>query len=298
MKHILFISALLITILFSANSIFGQNSDASMKTIEDSINTLSIPMIESIEYSIRKNSSDKIDALLSLALEEENSFQYSFDSLTSISIQYPQDSSFRFFTWQLMNSPDDFSYGGYVQLEDNSYIKLSDQHYNYNDAEFERGNKDHWYGGLVYKIHQFKGTEGNEYMLFGYHEKNRASKEKYLDFIYFEDNQLVFGKPLLVASKMSTNHPSEKLRHVLNYSAESRLKLNFDPQWNAIIYDHTVPMNTSSINPVLIPDGTYEGYQLKEGKWEHIEKMFHETLDEAPRPKPVLGNKQKNIFGN
>jgi hypothetical protein len=41
------------------------------------------------------------------ALKQPYSFSYRFDSLGSISILYPPDSSFRIFTWQLMR---DFTY--------------------------------------------------------------------------------------------------------------------------------------------------------------------------------------------
>ena len=48
----------------------------------------------------------------------------------------------------------------------------------------------------------------------------------------------------------------------------------------------------------MIPDGSYEGYVFEEGKWRHNAKVFHETLDEAPFPKPILTRKnRKDLFG-
>ncbi len=51
--------------------------------------------------------------------------------------------------------------------------------------------------------------------------------------------------------------------------------------------------------PVQIPDGTYEAYRLNNGKWEYVEKVFDQILDEAPRPSPVLnGRSGKDLIGN
>jgi hypothetical protein len=48
-------------------------------------------------------------------LQAENSFQYPFEQLKSVSIQYPADSSFRVFSWQLYVDQDEYRYYGAIQ---------------------------------------------------------------------------------------------------------------------------------------------------------------------------------------
>jgi hypothetical protein len=45
------------------------------------------------------------------------------------------------------------------------------------------------------------------------------------------------------------------------------------------------------------PDGTYEGFEFRNGNWKYIEKLKVEIQKSAPREKPVLNDKSKDIFG-
>ncbi|MBK9014692.1 MAG: hypothetical protein IPM82_11775 [Saprospiraceae bacterium] len=45
-------------------------------------------------------------------------------------------------------------------------------------------------------------------------------------------------------------------------------------------------------------NGTYEGYKLENGRWYWVEKFWTETMEEAPRPEPVLDSRgEKDVFG-
>ena len=45
----------------------------------------------------------------------------------------------------------------------------------------------------------------------------------------------------------------------------------------------------------------FKGFELKDGFWVHVDKVFHVIMDEPPVPHPVLdhkeGEKKKDLFG-
>ena len=91
------------------------------------------------------------------ALKTPKSFEYPFPQIERISIQYPQDSSFRIFTWQLFVGKDDYRYYGAIQLntEELKLIPLVDRSYKIENPKHQVLNNRNWYGALYYNIHQF-----------------------------------------------------------------------------------------------------------------------------------------------
>ena len=55
-----------------------------------------------------------------------------------------------------------------------------------------------------------------------------------------------------------------------------------------IIYDHLIPEDGETGKRYsYIPDGDYEGFKWKDGKWVHINKVFNFTLKDGEAPTPV-----------
>ncbi len=69
-----------------------------------------------------------------------------------------------------------------------------------------------------------------------------------------------------------------------------------------IIFDHLMSENNHQGEKyTLIPDGDYEGFTWKNGKWNYIEKVFDFKLKdgEAPVPEPLkdaAGNSNEKIL--
>lgn len=246
---------------------------------------------------------EKIKITLTETLDQPGSFQYPFDSLTSVSILAPKDNSFRIFTWQLYQDIDQYKYFGIIQvagkkptvhiLEDQSETVALE------DLPYEVLTKDAWYGALYYNIKEYKTKAGKRYLLFGADGYRFFSKRKLVDVLYFEKDQPIFGE--------ATFFPSEEdrpdlayARLVLSYSAATSIRLNYDDYLNLLIFDNVLPANNEYGEETFLPDGSYRGYELKKGRWIAVEKIFQHTWDEAPRPQPILnGRKQnKDLFGN
>ena len=64
-----------------------------------------------------------------------------------------------------------------------------------------------------------------------------------------------------------------------------------------------IPFHTACTT-TFVPDGSYQGYELKDGFWVNIPKVYDQVLEDgqAPRDFPVLDSEnanreRKNIFG-
>ena len=239
--------------------------------------------------------------MLKKALEVENSFQFKFPGTKTISIQYPADSSFRIFTWQLFVDDSTYKYFGGIQTpgKNGSFYPLNDRSDDLRDACFEALTPDNWYGALYYRITELDGREGKKYLLYGFDAYRFFEKRKVLDVLTFRDGKPVFGAPVFNRSIASARGVPE-MRLILTYSAETNISLNFDNEYGMILFDHLIPEQSPfEAGTTFVPDGSYEGFSVKNGKLEYISKVFNDSQKEAPRPVPVLDSRKgKSIFGN
>lgn len=294
-------SPLLLSFLLAYNGPVGAQAFSPEETgyfesVEDSLIALGQTLLRDSIAEHRQEAATKIKALLTEALQQKNAFQYSFPALRAISVQYPQDSTFRLFTWQLYVSENDYQYGGILQTNsaEPQLRWLEDQSGKARMPEHEVMSPDRWYGALCYNIKQVGKKGDRYYLLFGYDGYEFFRKRKIIDVLVFREGQLEFGAPVFV-------HGPGKVKHriVREYSAEVGTRLNYDDVLEMIMFDHLIGQNgPHGEGLTYYPDGSYEGYKLnRKGQWEHVEKVFDQVSEEAPRPSPVLDNRDKDIFG-
>lgn len=301
----LFILLLGMSTVFSAQAQkAGRLNPADLPKIqayEDTLALLSYIMVNDSVPENRFASCKKVITTLVEALKTKNSFKYSFNKLKSVSIQYPRDSSFRIFTWQLYVDKDEYRYYGAIQM-DEAKLKLFPMY----DRSFEiegdltqavlKPNK--WYGAVYYNLLQAENKEiGRYYLLFGYDGYSFFRKRKLIDVLTFQNGIPSFGAPVFV-HKEGYQAGRVFKRMMMEYSAETNVRLNYDENLELIIYDHLQAVNGQyGEGQVNISDGTYEGYKLEKGYWNYVEKVFHQISDEPPRPYPVLDGANKDLFG-
>ncbi len=272
-----------------------------LQLYEDTIALMSFLVVNDSLPENRFASCKKVISTLVKALKFENSFQYKFPKVTAISIQYPKDSTFRIFTWQLYVDVDEYRYYGAIQMNspDLELFPLVDRSFEVEEEEYEILTAKNWYGALYYNIHQFESPKGKRYLLFGYDAYSFFEKRKLVDVLFFREGQPVFGDPIFQTYDLRTGQEFVKNRLVKTYNAEAAFKLNFDEVYNVILFDHLIMMGgMAGQGPSYVPDGSYEGYRLDKGFWHHVPKMFHETSEEAPRDFPILDERNSgDIFG-
>ncbi len=235
------------------------------------------------------------------ALKTENSFQYPFSRVRSVSIQYAPDSTFRIFTWQLYVDTSDYRYYGAIQMNtpDLKLYPLVDRSFNFKgNVEQATFTPEEWYGALYYNIREVKGPKGKYYLLFGYDGYSFFNKRKLVDVLSFEaDGKPKFGAPVFVQE--AKDKPTRtRNRLMLEYSAEASVKLNYEETMDMIVFDHLIMQGgVYGQGASNFPDGSYEAYELKGGIWKHKEMLPVTPMDQAPRPSPVLDSRKKDILG-
>lgn len=208
------------------------------------------------------------------ALKVPNSFQYKFPRMETVSIQYPADSSFRIFTWQLKVNDADYRYYGAIQWNtpELKLVPLADRSMALENPTYSTTTPDKWYGALYYNIKSFTSGKGEKmYLLFGYDAYDVNDHRKIIDVMTITNGQVRFGAPVFVVDKSTP-----KSRIIYEYSADAGVKVNFDENHDMIVCDHL--QQIQGILPgqgkTMVPDGSYEGYKLEKGIWKYISDVF------------------------
>lgn len=235
-------------------------------------------------------------------LKSDSSYQADLKELKWLSILNSEDKSFRVITWQLKESPTSYKYFGFIQRASNpsEIIILNDESDELNDVAYTELDKDSWFGAVYYNMMPFKSKDGDVYLLFGFNGKDGYNNSKLLDVLYFSEGEPIFGQAIFNQTPEKTIRPDRHYRIKLDYAYTSIVNMNWSDDYNMIIHDHLIPLmsqNEESNEPSYVSDGSYVGYKSEDGEWKFVEKIFHQTLDEAPREMPVLDKKNKNIIG-
>jgi len=268
----------------------------SIHTYEDTLGYLSYVVVNDSLPENRFAACRKLIPTLVKALQFPNSFRYPFERLRAISILYPRDSSFRIFTWQLMVNPGEYRYYGAIQMNspELQLFPLIDRSFEVDNPEQAVLPHDRWYGALYYNIKSFESPQGPMHLLFGYDGNSLFERRKLVDVLHFREGKPFFGAPVFLNPDGA---PRTRNRILLEYAAEATIRLNYDPALDLLIFDHLIPLATEH-GPSFVPDGSYEAYRLQDGLWHYIPKVFHQTLDEAPRDFPILDQRKNiDIFG-
>jgi hypothetical protein len=269
-----------------------------LQKLEDSIAVLAKIAVQDTLVNKRLIANGQLIPLVKEVLSIPNSFNYAFTKIENLSIQQPSDGTFRIFTWQLYVNENEYKYFGYVQLNRPKppVIELFDQSSKLEDSDKEALAPDRWFGAVYYNLKEFKTKDGVKYLLFGYNANNQDEKIKLCDVLVLRGGQIKFGSPVFEVADIKGVRKQKLHRLVLNYSSDASMRLNFDPDLNAIVHDHLEKMGTKNPNMPFsyVPDGTYEAFELqKDGQWMHVDKLANTPMSEAPRPEPTLNTRSR-----
>ncbi len=247
-------------------------------------------LVNAVSPDHRERAHEEFYKDIKSVLEQEGSFEFPFDSLHWISIQYAPDKSFRFITWQLSGLANSYSYYGFYQdaaqtLELNSTVKYG------RNVEYANIDTDNWYGQLVYDIIPME----DYYFLFGFKQLDQFTKTKVAEVLRIVDGKPVFGSG--VFEDNSSKYGDAKKRIVLQYSADALVNLTYNPGLNMLVYDHLVSRmgRLPGQGPTMVPDGTYKGYKNDAGKWSYVDHLYSEISDE--KPKSGTKKESRDLFG-
>jgi hypothetical protein len=289
-------------ILFAVSSKAQKLSPADIAALqiqEDSLGYFAKNMIFDSFPENRFHCDSVFTRLLVKALKTPNSFEYPFDSVYTVSRLYSPDSSFRIFTWQLQKDESYYRQEGAIQMKTkDGSLKLfplfDASDYTSKPADSIRSNMN-WIGAIYYKIIMKEDKGKKYYTLFGYDDNDFSSTRKWLEVLTFDaKGQPVFGGNYFDYKNDELKPAQPVDRFLFEYEKDARARMVYDPEMDMIVFDHLISeSNEPQKRFTLIPDGDYEGFKWQHGKWEHVEKVFNQKLQDgkAPRPKPVYDEK-------
>jgi hypothetical protein len=239
------------------------------------------------------------------ALKVEGSFSYQFDSLGMLSILYPSDSTFRVITWQVSLEGGSYRYFGAIQMnkgKDLMLYPLIDRTDSIKSAHDTLLSPSFWYGAFYYNLIETKAKGKTYYTLFGFDGNDLFSRVKLMDVLHFEEGKPVFGAPIFeIPDSISQEFPylvkKPLTRFMVYYKFDALLTLNYNTDDKIVVFDHVKSNHEfgKDIPISLVPDGSYDAFEWKNGKWQYISNVYELTVDRA---NPPLPNPSKTIQGN
>jgi len=302
-KHFINAITFVCLLLFINNThaqTFSKIAKKDFEKREDSLKKYARNIVFAEESTNRFRSDSVFIKMLVRALKQNNSFNYPFDSLQTISRIYAPDSSFRIFTWQLKKDEYVYIQHGAIQMRTaDGSLKLYGLHdasmFSKNPNDSVR-NINNWIGAIYYKMILKTFNNKKYYTLLGFDDYTISSTKKWMEVLTFDNNnEPVFGGPYFSFKDDTAKRPTQ-LRFNLEYKKEASVRFNYDPELDLIVFDNLISeTNEPEKKDTYIPDGDFEGFKWKDGQWVHVDKIFDYKLKDGdfPKEKLILDNNGK-----
>ena len=284
-------------ILFSLISlnIFGQKGNNKLiAEYEDTLKVMTHTIMNAETEAERRISNTAFISNLTEVLKYEKSFNYPFDSLPTIAVILSPDNTFRIFNWILKKDNGTYEYYAIVHYHNKKrkryeIIPLVDNSANIRNADQEDLDAKNWYGCLYYQIIYIKKAGRKYYTLLAWDGNDGYSTKKIIDIMYFSGkNKIKFGLPIFKKNKKE----SQK-RVVIEYDAKTSVSVKYQKKEQKIIFNHLVPpkKDLEGLEEYYIPEGTFNAYQYKKGKWwleQDIDIRNQQKVKRIKKPKKGL----------
>ena len=300
MRHLFIIFGLLI---FTSGNAEAQHSDSNknkqtMLNFQDSLQILSYKMINDSIEPERYNANYKFIKTLVNTLKTPYSFNFSFDSLKTISIQSSPDKRFRIFSWHVMNNDGSYRYYGTIQMNNPDgklqMFPLVDYTPAIKNSADTITTPDKWYGAQYYRIISvLNNVQTPYYVLLGWKGNTVRSTKKVMEILYFKDGKAYFGMPVFDGDK---EQPTKK-RAIFEYDRRASMVLNYEPSISTVVFDHLAPPDPKLKGRFELygPDFSYDGYRLVNGRWKFVQDL---ELKNTPTDQDDNFNDPKKMKGN
>ncbi|MEO6149644.1 MAG: hypothetical protein ABIN95_00180 [Mucilaginibacter sp.] len=269
--------------LFLCQAAFAQHSDESanlkqLSIYRDSLTSLGSTIINHQDDLERKNANYRFIKTLVSALKIPNSFNFSFDSIKTVSVLNSPDNRFRIFSWHVLNEDGSYRFYGTVQMNTGGQLlmyPLEDYSPLIKNPEDSVTSNQKWYGAQYYKIIAVYG-DNPHYVLLGWKGNTVNSTKKVIDVISFKNNKAVLGAPIFEG-----NNKNRK-RVIFEYARQASMLLKYIEDQHLIVFDHLSPPDKKSAGKpeTFGPDLTYDGYKLKGSKWQYVENLDMRNIPE------------------
>lgn len=297
MKKIILSSILflLINSSFAQESKYLQKAETTIAQLFDSLflnNGAKFTQTDSSKVQLSRN----ISALFDEILNEPQSFSYSFKKIKHLGIIKSQDKRVKIYSWNIKLDNGIYIYYGYIQKKKGKKIQVFKLHDNTKELEkgaLEDARFDHqnWLGMLYYNIVDFKRNGKKYYLVLGYRNKGYSLRNKFIDVLYFSKSKAKFGKNIFKTDKKNFRPQ----RIIFEYSAKFSFKMNYDPRYKMVVFDHLTPLKSKlkGYYSFYGPDGSYDAYQYLKGKWTLQSDVW---IEGSEKKEGLKEPKSKNIY--
>jgi hypothetical protein len=247
-----------------------------MTDLQDSLQVLSYKMINDNIEPERYNANYKLIKTLVNILRIPYSFNFSFDSLKTISIQTSPDKRFRIFSWHVMNDDGSYRYYGTIQMNNPEgklqMFPLVDYTPAIKNSTDTITTNDKWYGAQYYRmISVLNNVQTPYYVLLGWKGNTANSTKKVIEILYFKEGKAYFGMPVFDGDKDML----KKKRIIFEYDRRASMVLNFEQSISTVVFDHLAPPDPKLKGRFELygPDLSYDGYKLVNGRWKFVQSL-------------------------
>ena len=277
MKQVLLICCLFFFLFTKAlGQPSGNNNQQQLIAFQDSLKQISYKMVNDSIEPERYNASYKLIKTLLTALKTPYSFDFTFDSVKSISIQSSSDKRFRIFSWHVMNNDGSYRYYGTIQMNKPDgkleLLPLIDYTSVFKNPSDSITTNDKWFGAQYYKIIPvLNNVPIPYYVLLGWKGNTIKSTKKIIEILYFKDGKAHFGMPVFDGDPDNL----KKKRIIFEYDRRASMFLNYEPTTNTIVFDHLAPPDPQLKGKFELygPDFSYDGFKLVNGRWKFVQDL-------------------------
>ncbi len=260
--------------------------------LEDSLRKVANRIIEPKHDFERLSINEDFKNLLQKVLEKEGSFDYSFDSLTTVSFLTAPDKSFRIITWYVPLPESKFEYFGFFQVKDDRrgdivIYPLMNMERVPDDLIYLQLSHENWYGAFYYQLIHNRHNKEDQYTLLGWRGGNQLTRIRVVEPL----RTAARGKPVFGIPQF-TYQNNRYRRVVFEYSAKVSMTLKYEKHFlqgsrrpkNMIVFDRLMPThpNLEGHFQFYFPEtNIFDAFLFENGRW-----VYYPEID-ARNPRKV-----------
>ncbi len=313
MRFKILMKKIIITIItiVSSLSVFSQ-ADEDFRFWEDSLIKLRMEVMRSPSEEVRLSLNEDFMNLLEIILLQDNSFDFTWDSVSNFSVTKSPDNLFKLFTWFVVK--DDFTYEnfGFIHVYNQNRKKyilypLYDRKNTLSYPEYEIADINQWYGAVYYKIIPLVDKKTTYYTLLGWNGNDLFTNEKVIEILQFDLNS---NTPVTFGAKIFKDYSSKVARVILKYSKDATLSLKYEMQsyelntgkrdpktkkWiyesksaQMIIFEELIPPDSGipNIPAYMVPESSMnQAFIPENGKWVFLSRAIGRNPDKILPPR-------------
>ncbi len=265
------------------------DSASLLKVYEDSMKSVQYTRINARTDKEKEEANSKLFAWMEKALRLPGSFDYPFDSLTTLGRLISPDNKFRIINWDVPKSGGTNGYYGFIQSYNEKKKRydlfvLNDHTADIPNLQATTCTPDKWIGMLYFKIIKEKGS--NTYTLLALQCYNKLITRKFIDILTFNSQGIPsFGKGSF--THLPTTYKGNPKRLIFEYSAQVYMSLRYDDSKSMILFDLLGPIEDGleGQHQYYGPSFQVDGLKWNNGTWDYVVNVKARNPNDKGDPK-------------